>query len=171
MRPARLDVQLALRPHARPGVQRAAQVVGEPVAIADHRDPLPGAGQASAGKVGRLPRRQHGLAAARAAADLDAVQQAGDVEQVRLLHGEPVGERGAVLGDGHQIARRQAAPGQDLLDQLNIAPGRRLRVAAIPRGGVPHPDADLTQLATPGDLPPRTIGSGEVVVQVSDLWK
>ena len=149
----------------RPDEQCPPQVVGQSVAVADHRNPLPSPAHPAAGKVGCLPHRQHRLAAARSPADLDAVEQPGDAQQVGLLHGQPVGVLGTVLSDRGEIAGRQVPPHQDLPDQLDVVRGRRTGVGAVQRGDVPEPSTQIGQLMLAGGHPARALRCGEVVSQ------
>ena len=101
---------------ARPGGGDALQVGRQAVRVADQGDAL-----ASLGEPAGLLHGQEGLAAAGAAADLDAVEQPDGVEDDGLVFGERVG--GVLVGQsaGDDVALRQspaAERGGELVDAL-----------------------------------------------------
>ena len=85
------------------------QVGRQSVGVTQQRHPLARLGQSP-----RLLAGQVGLAAARTAAYLYAVQQLDGPEDHRLLLGEPVGRLLVFQGAGHDVALGQPAPGEHL---------------------------------------------------------
>ena len=94
------------RPVAPATSRPALEVLREPDRVAEQRHPLRLAALTAAGQLLGLLEREHGLAAARAAAHLDAVEQPGDLEDRGLLHGEPVGLGRALVRLGVDVVRR-----------------------------------------------------------------
>ncbi|MFC5041017.1 hypothetical protein [Ornithinimicrobium kibberense] len=101
-------------------LEGALEPLAEPDRVAQQRHPLRALLPETPRQLLRLGHGQHGLAAARPAAHLDPVQQPGDAQDHRLLLGEPVGPRLAVVGLGDDVGAHEIAPGEDLGDELHV---------------------------------------------------
>src|SRR5699024_2217985 len=88
----------------RPRRDLALEVGGQADGVAQQGDPLGLAAVAAGGELTRLGEGEDGLAAAGAAADLEATQQPGDAQDLALLLGEAVGAVGALVRLVHEAA-------------------------------------------------------------------
>lgn len=151
---------------ARPRGDLAPEVLGEPDRVADQRDPLRLAVVPSAGELFRLLQREHGLAAASAAADLDPAKQPRDPQDCGLLECQAVGHSSALVGLRADVVRRGQPAGQDLGDLGDVvnrrdplAVGHLLRVVTQPPDEVP-----LVALVV--QRPPWQVGQREVLAEL-----
>ena len=151
------------------GIERGnttAHPLPQSTCVREQRDP-----KAVIGQAPRLLDGQPGLAAAGAAADLDASQQPRDVEDRRLLAAEPLDHLVALghglLDDGRlQLGRGESALERGVdRDRVRHVAGSTLRV--LHHEQVAKTVGDLVQVATVADHVARAVGHLEPAVDLA----
>ena len=126
--------------------------------VAQQCHPLAGVGEST-----RLLDGHEGLAAAGAAANLDAPKQLDCVEDDGLLVGEDIGGILVVQGAGDDIALRQAAPAECGLKLFDAGGGHRREVLLVTHGDLADARHHVREVVAVDDHPARTVGQREAV--------
>ncbi len=131
--------------------------------VADDGHPLGRPVAAAAGQLLGLLQREDGLAAAGAAADLDAVEQPGHPQQRGLLLGQPVGLGGPLLGLGDDVEEVGMGPLRiSAISSTSSYVGAALAVGEAP-GVLREPTGQRTLVTAVVQRPARQVGDLEVV--------